>query len=313
MTARPPGALITVAAIWVATVAALVAVGWLYVSDRDRDQLAARLQLAELTAAHADRILAEAIHEVDLMATNLVGFDLPLDDTESAIPLRGTYARHASFSSGVLMVDDQLEVIFGEPDWLTHWPDRGGAARAIAAAGAHPVVAVSEPFVEPFTGHVVTALSVPVFADDGSRAATVIGLLDLSDPLITDLIEPARRLGPTGHADLIEESGIVLASTNPDHVMGKGDHPDFYERMAATSRPTVEVVPHVTDSGEERTPHLMSYAPLRNAAWGIALGAEEPAGAARDRATLIAIAVAGSLLAAAVAVATGRRGAGAER
>jgi len=106
----------------------------------------------------------------------------------------------------------------------------------------------------------VTALGVPLYGSDGARAGTILGLLDLTEPLIVDLVEASRRLGTSGHADLVDDRGLVLASTNPSHVVSEGDHPEFYARAIAARTPVVETVEHIThpNDSDQSSRHVMA-------------------------------------------------------
>jgi hypothetical protein len=96
--------------------------------------------------------------------------------------------------------------------------------------------------------HTMTAFSVPVFLGDGARVGTVIGLIDLSESLIADLSVPTARLGVTGHVNLVDESGVVVASTDPEHVLTSSHHSEFYTRAARGQIALVEPVPHLHDA-----------------------------------------------------------------
>ena len=91
------------------------------------------------------------------------------------------------------------------------------------------------------------------------------------------MITRAVRIGVTGHADLVDERGIVLVSTNPAHVLEAGDHPAFYEHAATGQIGTVRRVAHhpSADDLDRSSTHLMAWAPLRNAPWAVALGSSE--------------------------------------
>jgi len=146
---------------------------------------------------------------------------------------------------------------------------------------------------------------VPVYDNEGSRRGTLVGLLDLTEPLVTDLVEPARILGSTGHADLVDERGLVhadlvderglvLASTSPSHVLQAGDHPELYDAVARDRVPNVKRVAHNADATNlDQSPwHVMAYVPLRTAPWGVAMGASEAevlASVSRLRTRFIAI------------------------
>ena len=270
---------------------------WRAVGDTKADIEAERLRLAQLASAQADRILNEAFLEIEfasaLVPASEDGDSVPSDGT----PLRTFYGQAASFSAGVVLLDGNRTLVLAEPASAARGLDRGPPGRAISQAASATDRAVSEPFISPVTGHLVAALSVPLFGDDGGRTGTMIGLLDLTEPLIADLVEPARLLGSTGHADLVDERGLVLASTEQAHILTPGDHPEFYARMAEVRTPSVERVRHRPDGqdGEQSQWHVMAYAPLRGAPWGIALGASEAetvGGANELRRTLVILGVA---------------------
>ena len=234
-----------------------------------------RLQLTQLMAAQGDRLLTEAFFEIDLVATEFPrgpdGEFLAVDTSDARVH----FGRSAVFNAGLVFLDSEGAVLFAEPNHTFDASVDGDALLALSAAAEIADRRVSLPYLSSATGHVVAGLSLPVFGSDGARTGTVVGIVDLTDPLITDLIQPARRLGNTGHADLVDERGLVLASTNPSHVLTSGDHPEFYVEMALHGQATIGTVDHSPDAGEhdQSSVHIMAYAPLREAPWGIAMGA----------------------------------------
>ncbi len=226
-----------------------------------------------MAAVQADRLLIEQFFELELLAASL-GDETDLDADPLLRSLRTVYGRLATLSSGVVWFDESGIVVFAEPESSTHL---GANADRIMSGVGIDVRSVSMPYLSPTTGHVEVALSVPVYADDGSRRGTLVGLLDLTEPLVTDLVEPARILGSTGHADLVDERGLILASTNPNHVLQAGDHPALYEAVALDRVPIVKRVAHDAEatSLDQSAWHVMAYAPLRIAPWGVAMGASE--------------------------------------
>ncbi len=236
-----------------------------------------RLQLTQLMAAQGDRLLTEAFFEIDLMATGFArgadGQFLAVDTSDERVH----FGRSAVFNAGVVLLDGNGGVIFAEPVHTFDASVDADALLALAAAAESADRQVSLPYLSSATGHVVAALSLPVFGSDGARTGTVVGIVDLTDPFITDLIQPARRLGNTGHADLVDERGMVLASTNLSHVLTAGDHPEFYVEMAELGQAAIRSVAHSPDPGEldQSAIHVMTYAPLREAPWGVAMGASD--------------------------------------
>lgn len=248
--------------------------GWHAVGDMRQEIEAGRLRLARLAATQADRVVTEAFFEIELMAqaVSLEPDELPLGSQATA--LRTIHAQASSFHSGVMLLDENAEIVIEEPQGRV--ADVNLVEALSEAAGADDR-AVSRPWLDVGSGHVVAALSVPLYDPNAQRVGTMVGVLDLTEPLISDLIVPAARLGPSGHADLVDERGVVLASTDPGHVLTPGDHPDFYARTGGARAPRVERVAHTPsiDSLDQSAWHIMAYAPLQNAPWGVAMGAND--------------------------------------
>ena len=241
--------------------------GWQATNDTEERIESGRLGLAELAAAHADHIVTEAFFELELVA------EIVRLDAESE------RAPATNFSAPLLLLDVA-----------------GGATAIGAGASPRPAIdprvaeiaatlvagtdrSVSEPFVLPATGHPTVALSIPLFDDGGVHTGTVVGFLDVDEHLRTDLQELTEQFGASAHVDLIDGQGAVLASSEHDPDAAglegldgaDGHHVDFYRRAASERRPMVELVPHPDGS----PPHIVAYAPLSGAPWGIALGASE--------------------------------------
>ncbi len=248
--------------------------GWFALDDVRTEVDEGRLRLAELAATQADRVVTEAFFEIELMA-QAIQLHGPGGASEArAAALRTAHGQAASFHAGVLFIGPDATVIIEEP--ARRATDTGIPA-VLEEAASRDDRSVSRPWLEEASNHIVAALGVPVFSADEERVGTMVGILDLAEPLVSDLVVPAARLGPTGHADLVDERGMVLASTNPAHLLTAGDHPDFYGRMAITRTSGVERVAH--DPGalslDRSEWHVMAYAPLQNAPWGVAMGASD--------------------------------------
>ncbi len=197
--------------------------------------------------------------------------------------------------------------------------DRGGTVRVVLGTGAPPVgtrlggkryVAraiasgrrtVSGAFRDA-RGRPVVALSVPI-REHGVVDGVLVGRIDLEGSAIMTRLDSAKRLGRTGHAELVGPHGIALASTEPGAALQPGEHLAFYRKMLVAPQPGVADVPVTPNHdepgalGHER--HVMAFARLHAVPWGVSLGGTEsetygPAG--RLRQTLI-LAGGGSLAA----------------
>ncbi|MEE8354044.1 MAG: HAMP domain-containing protein, partial [Dehalococcoidales bacterium] len=231
-----------------------------------------RLVLTRMAAAEIDAFLSQAF--VDLgKALSFARFDPQTSIlTEEFHVLAHAYARVGPFSLGVYFLDPLGEVVLAEP---------GGAS----FVSSHPVTRVhilqviksgerrvSVPFALPGTGTPVVAVTIPVADGQGRLMSVFGGFLDLSGPDIRRPIEQALKLGNTGHAEIIDSQGIVVASTYQGAFLEPGEHLSFYRRMMSERRAGVESVPYDEHGEDPEDWHVMAFAPLDAVDWGVTMG-----------------------------------------
>ncbi|MBI1801078.1 MAG: HAMP domain-containing protein, partial [Chloroflexi bacterium] len=231
--------------------------------------------IAQIAAQRYDELLSQAYYELD-KATTFAAFDPAAANLSSENHmLAHAYGRLGSFSLGVVFMDARGLVVLVEPD--------DGQTRG-ADYAAFPFVAqvmqtrqrsISNPFRDPRSGKPAIAVTIPIFDEQQRLMSMLSGWIDLNSPVMLSAVEQARKLGETGHAELVDAHGMAIASTE-SHVdaLMPGEHQQFYLRMLAENRGGVESVV------EERGPHpgemhVMAFAPLTNAHWGIAVGGTE--------------------------------------
>jgi signal transduction histidine kinase/HAMP domain-containing protein len=128
-------------------------------------------------------------------------------------------------------------------------------------------------------GTPVVALSVPI-REHGVVEGVLVGMLDLRGSAIMTRLDAAQSLGRTGHAELVGPDGIALASTEAGAVLRPGEHLAFYRKMLKARKPGVADVP-VTPGAEDEPAvlsherHVMAFARLTVAPWGVSLGGTE--------------------------------------
>ncbi len=123
------------------------------------------------------------------------------------------------------------------------------------------------PVLDPATGRHGMAIVVP------REAGAAVAVVDLDGPYLSGVLLQAKMLGRTGHAMLVNQDGLVLASTEVWERLQPGEHLQFYRQAGAARKPVAEVVPCEPCPGAEAGgDHLMAYAPLRAAPWGVAVG-----------------------------------------
>ena len=146
--------------------------------------------------------------------------------------------------------------------------------RYVARALANGRRAISTPFRDS-RGRPVVALSVPIRAH-GTVRGMLFGTLDLAGPDVMERLDAARRLGSTGHAELVGPGGIALASTEPGQALAPGEHLAFYREMLETDQPGIASVPVTPNRDEpdvlQHARHAMAFVRLSAAPWAVALG-----------------------------------------
>jgi signal transduction histidine kinase len=254
--------------------------------------------------ASTNRILHERLAITEELAQDFDGLvrhrfaDLTAFDPRPAPPsterrlLMEIYkASDRSFTS-VVLVNGNGKVVSslgsGAPAVGVSLAGKPYAARALASDGR----TVSLPFRDA-RGRPVVALAVPV-RSGAARRGTIVGFLDLASPDVVERLDAARRLGRTGHAELVGPNGIALASTERGTALAPGEHLALYRRMLHATAPTitnVAVTPdHREPAGLNGQPHTMAFVRLTVAPWAVALGGTESetyAPAHRLRQTLI--------------------------
>ena len=131
--------------------------------------------------------------------------------------------------------------------------------------------------VAAFEEHATVVLAVPVF-DAQHRTTGVLAVLLRPDRgTIPDLVASARGLAQSGHAELVDQDDLVVISSEAGHMLGMGEHPDFYDPLMAEHRSAVGITAPVgatdpTDSGQR---HDMALVPLRSVPWALALGGSD--------------------------------------
>ncbi len=180
---------------------------------------------------------------------------------------------------GIYLLDGSGRVLGAVPE--------GRAGVALAAQGDTAIQqtltlgreSVSSPYVDGVTGHPAALLAVPIAHSDGSPALTLAGAIDLSRADLLGPLSSAKGLGNTGHAELFDADGFVIASTEAAPFLSPGEHRQFYLQMLNTGRESVQVVRleprDQAEASHEEDNHIMAVGRLANAPWGVAVGGSE--------------------------------------
>ena len=127
----------------------------------------------------------------------------------------------------------------------------------------------------PLPDQAAAAILVPLY-DNDQLAGIVVSLVRLQSQAMMMPLKQAAALGITGHATLVNQAGLTLASTFPLPFMQPAEHATFYRRAMAQGQPVVETVPvEIAIPGETIGElHVMAFAPLQLAPWAVAVGGD---------------------------------------
>ncbi len=227
-----------------------------------------------MAANEIDAVLVRGFYELE-KATTFARFNPQATNLEEEQEvLAHSYGRLSIFSLGVYFHDATGKVVLVEPyDTGVIGTDHSTRShiRQVIASGQR---SISLPFVETKTSTPAVALAIPIRDEQGQLMSILSGFIDLSSSDIRRPIEQALNLGHTGHAVIVDSQGRLIASTEPGAFLGPGEHLRFYRKMMAERLVGVETVPYEDEEEDYGHMHVMAFAPLSMADWGVAMGGD---------------------------------------
>ena len=244
------------------------------VADSTDRILEERLVIAQMAAREENRLLERGFYELR-KATQFAAYDPTASSFAAEYHmLTHAYGRLGTFSLGVFFLDARGRVVLSQPAVKVARGADFSRKPYVKEALETKRRSVSRPFRDPATGRPAVALTRPIPNPDGSLRSLLVGLVDMSSPDVLEPLQQAMRLGHTGHAEVVDEGGLVVASTS-EGPLRPGEHLDFYLKMLRLRESGVETVPYAPwplTSERRGEDHVMSFAPLSAAHWGVAVG-----------------------------------------
>jgi len=229
-----------------------------------------RLRQAQLVAAYVDHHVTQALRLLERAATLEEGFDL--EDADMG-PER--HVLHELYATGVFTYDVFIT-------------DRHGVVRLVvphlsrvlgADLSAHPHIRAALETGQPQVSNLIIGVVlprrliscvVPVKNRSGEVVGLIGGAMDPSAPTLMGMV-PTLQPPVAGHVDVVDAEGIVLASTDREHVGEASYHRAALLPVLQRREPTVGLMPSI-EGGEEKEPHIVAFVPLSQAPWGVAIG-----------------------------------------
>ncbi|MCL4395429.1 MAG: HAMP domain-containing protein [Chloroflexi bacterium] len=255
-----------------------------------------RVVLAQTTADYVDAALANIQHALTGAAQEQDWFA----DSGPTPSLQRAYSRLNYYATQVFLVDDAGTVIAAEP------PLTG----TISLAALHAVAASLSGQTFSVSRHVQTVAglppapmaAVPVYDASGRVRGALVMNIALEGSGISIFSHPSG-LGLTGYMDLVDASGVILASTRVERLGRESDHGQTLSGMIVDHRQAVSACHdcHTHAAQEPPQNEVLAFAPLASAPWGVAVRQSESEVFQETRLlqtrifALLAIALAGAL------------------
>lgn len=233
-----------------------------------RQALSERLAMAHLTAANFDATFNHIESMLMILADQPALRDPGASRSEKAAALRTGFDQITLFTNRIYLLDSAGQVLASTAPsgqdirWHEvpelHRPPEEWQFNLAIVPGSHSEVVLAVPVTDAATG-----------AHIGFLAA----LLDLTDPHIIPF-KHSPDLGSTGTLDLVDDTGHVLISIDPERVMNE-EQDSLLSALLVAGEPMVETCMGCSeDEYSEPGDQIMAFAPMSQAPWGVLIRQE---------------------------------------
>jgi two-component system sensor histidine kinase KdpD len=283
-----------VSSVVLALVLAFAYLGSQAVSQSNDATLQERRATAVVTARHLDTLVDDAQASLAVVASQLVDNHDELNrDAAQQVIERSMPHTHLFFANLIVLGPEGQLVAAAPPSAPTQFSP--AAQLMVDEALRTGLKNVSNRLQQPLADMDGVLFLAPIQSSE-RLVGLVAGVMPLPNASISGAAD-SLELGRTGHMEVIDNNGRVLAARglDGDDVEDEAEHPDFYAPLQASH----SVAVGRAYSSHEQEWHIMAFAPLANAPWGVGVGQTEAetfgaAAALRDRvlsATAVALAL----------------------
>ena len=263
------------------TLLVIIGVLTLRAGNQSRDRIFQdRLVIAEMAASQVDGIFAQSFIELqrasDASALSTQGTDP--QQLSNGLQQALQNVNDDMMWQRLYLLDSSGKVIASSPT------SQNPSSEAIPAAAGFVLSAtesnqVSAPYVDELTGKPAVLLVVSRPGSKGESKMFLGGVIDLSRPEFLSPLRDATRLGNTAHAELFDNRGLVIASTEPSAFLGLSEHLHSYLPVLKGKAAVVKTMPleprNQAEAMESDQTHVMAVVPLASMPWGVSVGGSE--------------------------------------
>jgi signal transduction histidine kinase len=246
--------------------------GMLSVRESSNRALNERLTLAQAIGNYLEYHL---LRENALLFQNFSSSrDVDLLDTDlrpEREALRNIYV-YSIFTDGVFVANREGEIILTQPPSLAL-----EGLRLPESYWFQDVVHKGQVIVTPvFTlepgGKRVFLVVAPVHGRAGQTTGLIGGAIDPTSRRFLEMIFSVS-VGLSGYVDVINDRGMILASSQADRIFEQSDHSDFLASLIKTRSARVSTCHycHERGGGEKKEREIIAFAPLKTIPWGVSI------------------------------------------
>jgi signal transduction histidine kinase len=250
-------------------VLAFVAISTQALSASTRQSMQERLVLAQVMAYQAD---VQLDHALGMMRGSLNSAELDLEDgnPEPEKTLLKDIHGHSALFTHIILLDVKGTVLWVEP-----YTESMIGTNLLAPPFSIPMPLAYGPVLwwgdSVLTGKPAVVARLPVVSRQGGTVGYLFGWIDMSNPQANAILYPYKP-GSDGYTDLVDDQGVVLASTQPERLGQISDHAGRIQGLISENQAIVGGCHSCHDpQGSGRENDVLAFAPLSSAPWGIVL------------------------------------------
>jgi signal transduction histidine kinase len=250
-------------------------VGLQTLTESTEQTLQDRLVIAQVTADRVDDFLGDTTRTLQVLVNESdLDPERPASETNQQA-LQRIYSRLDGIAHYAAMVNLQGMKVWSVPyraDIVGQDVSQALSIQKILA-GADPIITKVFTLGEEAPS---SAILIGIKGPDGAVRGLVCVALDLRHPRITGLLNPVG-LGETGHAEIVDQNGIVLGTTRLDRLWTNVDRGEHFAALIQEGQTMVGRCHdcHSESNPDERQEDVVAFAPLTRAPWGVAVRQRE--------------------------------------
>lgn len=240
------------------------------VDESNQQVLEERLLLARTSARYIDAILEQDLQQLNLAIQSR---PIPWEGGSDAGDFYDSLKQRLYITPEFLALADYRGTI----QWTT--PDVGelDGASVVAVPAIKTVLKTGEPSTSSLVSNLVSGRPLILLAvavrDEENEVTGVMQLaVDPTASRMTDWIQ-LLGLGETGYGQIVDNNGIVLASTVPSYIFERAEHGPQFAAFIQRGTPTKGSCHSCHQTARRKD--VLAFAPLSNAPWGVAIQQSE--------------------------------------